>query len=161
MIQEIMLRMIFYFKQDAKRINHAIKVYAFASTISSLENMSADEQLIIDYAAILHDIGIKESELKYNSTAGKYQEIEGPPIAKKILIETGVSAPLIGRICFIIGHHHSYNKIDGRDFQVLVEADFLVNIFEENLKRDSINSIKDRIFKTSAGIKLLETIYLK
>lgn len=161
MTQDIMRRMIAYFAQDARRINHAVKVYGFAATISALENMSAKEQLVVDYTAILHDIGIKESEAKYNSSAGNYQEIEGPPIAKMILSENRVSVPIIERVCFIIGHHHSYNLIDGKDFQVLVEADFIVNIFEDNLQRDSVDSIRKRIFKTSAGIEMLETIYLK
>ena len=36
-------------------------------------------------AAILHDIGIHKAEEKYKSSAGNYQEIEGPPIAKAIM----------------------------------------------------------------------------
>jgi len=90
MIQNVMHKMIIYFKDDARRINHALKVYGFASIICSHEQISVNEKNIVELAAILHDIGIKEAEIKYNSTAGKYQEIEGPPIAKQILIESGI-----------------------------------------------------------------------
>jgi hypothetical protein len=42
----------------------------------------------------------------------------------------------------------------------LVEADFLVNIFEDELEKHSIKNIKEKIFKTKSGIKLLEKLYL-
>ena len=32
------------------------------------------------------------------------------------------------RVAYLIGHHHTYDKIEGMDYQILVEADFLVNI---------------------------------
>ena len=50
--------------------------------------------------------------------------------------------------------------IDGIDFQILVEADFLVNIFEDSLGREAIESIGVRIFKTEGGKSLLKTMYL-
>ncbi len=115
---------------------------------------------IIDYAAILHDIGIKESERKYNSSMGKYQEIEGPPIAGVILSPLKISGDIIDRVRFIVGNHHSYSSIDDLDFQIVVEADFLVNIFEEEMPEEAIKRIKNRIFKTEAGLKLIESIYL-
>jgi len=42
----------------------------------------------------------------------------------------------------LIGNHHTYDKIDGIDFQILVEADFLVNIYEDEINKESIKSIK-------------------
>ncbi|MDA3930432.1 MAG: hypothetical protein PF541_15900 [Prolixibacteraceae bacterium] len=44
-----------------------------------------EEIIVVDLASILHDIGIKEAELKYNSCNGHYQEIEGPPVARPLL----------------------------------------------------------------------------
>ena len=54
----------------------------------------------------------------------------------------------------------SISKIDNIDYQILVEADFLVNIYEDEIKYDSIVSIKDKYFKTKAGINFLEKLYL-
>jgi len=35
-------------------------------------------------ASILHDVGIKAAEEKHGSSAGHFQELEGPEIARKI-----------------------------------------------------------------------------
>jgi len=153
-------KMIAYFGNDAKRINHALKVHSFANIIAENEIDDDFKKEVVNYAAILHDIGIKEAEKKYNSSSGKYQEIEGPPIAGSILQTLNVSPEIIERVCFIISCHHSYNKIDDIDFQALVEADFLVNIYEDSMHKENIQSIKDKIFKTQTGIDLLNKIYL-
>jgi len=159
MIIRVMNAMIGYFKNDVKRINHALKVYNFAQLISAEYDFDSKSNNIICYSSILHDIGIKEAELKYNSTAGNYQELEGPPIARRILTSLDVSEEITTRVCFIIGNHHSYSKIDGLDFQILVEADFIVNIFEDQLTDAAINNIYTNIFKTNSGKKILETMY--
>jgi hypothetical protein len=121
--------------------------------------LNESEQLIVNLSGILHDIGIKEAEKKYNSSAGPYQEKEGPPIAKQIMEKFAVDTHIIERVCYIVGHHHSYNKIDGKDFQILVEADFLVNIYEDELDKASVSSIKSKYFKTQVGIDILESMY--
>lgn len=152
--------MVGYFGHDTKRINHALKVFAFSRIISSHESPDPGMQEIIAYTALLHDIGILEAERKYKSSLGKYQQIEGPPVARQILTDLGIPAPIIDRVCFITAHHHTYSKIDGIDFQIIVEADFLVNIFEDDLGREAIESIGARIVKTESGKNLLRTMYL-
>lgn len=159
MVSKVLKKMIAYFHQDIKRVNHAIKVYGFAKTISGNEIVSEKYKTVIELAAVLHDIGIKEAEKKYNSSGGKYQEIEGPPIAEDILIDEGIDKSIIERVCYLIGNHHSYNKIDGTDFQILVEADFIVNIEEDALDIEAIRSIKEKYFKTATGRKILESLY--
>jgi HD superfamily phosphodiesterase len=160
MIPSVMEKMIGYFGHDTRRINHALKVFAFARIISSQEPMDSETGDIILATALLHDIGIKEAERKYQSSAGKYQQVEGPPIARQILRDLGRPAPVIDRVCFITGNHHTYSKIDGIDFQIVVEADFLVNIFEDAMEKEATESIYSRIFKTDAGKRLLRTMYL-
>ncbi|MBI5680078.1 MAG: HD domain-containing protein [Methanobacterium sp.] len=156
----IIQKMIEYFQNDVKRINHALKVFNFAQIISYDLSLEEKTKEIIIYAAILHDIGIKEAEKKYDSSIGKYQEIEGPPIAREMLSDLKISEEIINRVCTIIGNHHSYTKMKGIDFQVVVEADFLVNIFEENMGKNAIKNIENRIFKTGTGKKLIMTMYL-
>lgn len=159
MIKDVVLKMINYFGDDIKRINHALKVYGFVKTIGEEENIDNDKLQILEVSAILHDIGIKESERKYNSTAGSYQEIEGPPLAHKILAEIKLETEFIDRVCFLIGNHHTYSKIDDIDFQILIEADFIVNAFEEKLSYRSICNMKEKYFKTKCGISILESMY--
>lgn len=160
MINRVIGEMIAYFKEDVRRINHALKVYGFAAAISGMEGIFEREGMVTGLAAVLHDIGIKEAERKYGSAAGKYQEIEGPSITRPILEISGIESNIIDRVCFLIGNHHSYHKIDGLDFQILVEADFLVNIFEDNMERHAIESIGKKYFKTGYGMKLLDLMYL-
>jgi HD superfamily phosphohydrolase YqeK len=154
-----MFDMIKYFNNDVKRINHALKVYSFASNIGYLENIPEDMLKTLKIAAILHDIGIKESERKYNSSAGKYQEIEGPQVAREILSKYNLDSEITDRICYLIGNHHTYGNIDAIDFQIIVEADFLVNIFEDEMRKPQIQLIKQKYFKTKTGISYIESIY--
>ncbi len=71
-----------YFGDDAKRIGHALRVTGFADEI--LLHEPGDRELVLA-TALLHDIGIREAERKYGSSAGDLQEREGPPVARKIL----------------------------------------------------------------------------
>jgi HD superfamily phosphodiesterase len=157
---ETLTRMIDYFGPDVRRINHALKVNSFARLIGQKEGVTADVLEIIDLSSILHDIGIPVSEQKYQSNAGRYQEIEGPPIAREILESLGASPEIADRVCYLIGNHHTYTKIDGIDFQILVEADFLVNFFEDEMGENAIRSAREKYFKTGTGIELLNGMYV-
>lgn len=159
-VSDIIKEMILYFDRDVRRINHALKVYSFSKTIGELENIGDEKLKILEVAAVLHDIGIKKSEKKYNSSAGNYQELEGPPVAKKLLAKFNFETSLVDRVCYLIGHHHTYTKIDDIDYQILIEADFIVNIFEDSIAKDKIKIIKEKYFKTNSGIKFIENMYL-
>ncbi|MGL6016507.1 MAG: HD domain-containing protein [Selenomonadaceae bacterium] len=159
LIGKIINAMIAYYAGDVRRINHFLKVYGFAKAIGEMEGLDESTQEILEIAALTHDIGIKNSEKKYNSSAGNYQQIEGPPEAKKLLERLGVESGIIDRVCWLIAHHHTYTDIQGIDYQILVEADFLVNFYEDNVSQDSIQSIRDKIFKTLSGKMILNAIY--
>jgi HD superfamily phosphodiesterase len=157
---KVMDAMIKYFEGDVRRINHFIKVYGFAKTIGELENLDEKTQEILEIAALTHDIGIKISEKKYNSSAGNYQQIEGPAQAKPLLEELDIESEIVERVCWLIAHHHTYTDIIGYDYQILVEADFLVNAYEDNMSNDAILKVKEKIFRTSTGTRFLENLYL-
>lgn len=159
MVERLMLAMTEYFKGDKKRINHYIKVYSYAKCIGTLEGLSQRDLNTLEVAAIVHDIGIKNCEIKYHSTMGKYQELEGVPEARRLLEGLGFEEALIGRVCYLVGHHHTYDHIQGLDYQILVEADFLVNLYEDGSSTEAIQSAKDRIFTTETGILLLENVF--
>ncbi|NTW71200.1 MAG: HD domain-containing protein [Eubacteriaceae bacterium] len=165
MISAIFMDMIDYFQEDIKRINHALKVHSFARLIGEKELISSPDKhhmmSIIELTAILHDIGIKISEEKYGSPSGKYQEIEGPDIARGIMKKNQTEENVMDRVCFIIGNHHTYGKIDRLDFQIIVEADFLVNIHEDELPEISISRLKEKHFRTETGNKLVDSLYLR
>ncbi len=147
--------MIRYYSGDIKRINHFIKVYGYSKAIGEMENLDDKTMEILEVTAVVHDIGIKISEEKYHSSAGQYQQIEGPPIAADMLTGLGYDQDFIDRVCYLIAHHHTYNNIDGLDYQILVEADFLVNLDEDNTSTEGIKKVKENIFKTNTGISFL------
>ena len=110
-------------------------------------------------ASYLHDIGIHDAERKYNSTAGDYQEREGPPIARDILERLGVDGKTIDEVCDLIAHHHSPGYIETLNFQILWEADSLVNLEEATEKEpDQIKKMVEATFKTSTGKRLAKAL---
>lgn len=151
--------MLGYYAGDARRINHFLKVYGFAKAIGEAEGLDAREELILELAALTHDIGIKNSEAKYGSTAGRYQELEGPPEAEKLLVPLGLERDIVDRVLWLIGHHHTYSSVVSRDHQILMEADFLVNAFEDGLTMTAVSAAAVKIFRTETGKALLRTVY--
>ncbi len=158
-IDKIRNEMIEYFGSDQKRINHSLKVLDYARQINSVENA---DSLIVEAAAILHDIGIHAAEEKYGSSAGKYQQIEGPPIAKKILQKSGFTEPDIDHICAIVANHHSGRNVDTPEFRVVWDSDWLVNIPDEfDLSdKDALGRFIERVFKTAEGKRIAKEIFL-
>jgi HD superfamily phosphodiesterase len=148
-----------YYGADTRRIQHFLKVYSFAKAIGELEGLEEKQQELLEVTALVHDIGIKVSKEKYNSSAGNYQQLEGPPVARDMLKKLGYEDDFIERVCYLVGHHHTYHNIDGMDYQILVEADFLVNISEDKMDADAIKSIREKIFRTETGIHFIKTMY--
>ena len=156
----VITAMIEYFGSDKKRIHHFLKVYSFAKTIGESENLLPDDQELLEISAIVHDIGIKVSEEKYNSSAGKYQELEGPHEAEKLLAALGYEKTFIDKVCYLVGHHHTNGNIDTLPYRILVEADFLVNLYEDDSSRSAAEQAYDKIFRTNTGKNLLKIMFL-
>lgn len=141
-------------------IHHALKVYAFAKAIGEEEGLSPEEQEILETAAVLHDIGIRESLRKYGDANGVHQQVEGPPIAEEILKRLGAGPEQIKRVCFLIAHHHTYTGVSGIDYRILIEADFLVNVYETPSMQKSAAEILDKNFETAAGKRYFNALFL-
>ncbi|MEZ3503429.1 MAG: HD domain-containing protein [Lachnospiraceae bacterium] len=159
MMERLLTAMIEYDRGDAPRIQHFIKVYEFARIIGKLEKLDEHTQLILESAAIVHDIGIHMAERKYGSSNGKYQEIEGPAEAEKLLKVLGWPSDVTERVSYLVGHHHTYRNMDGLDYQILVEADFLVNLYEDDISPAGQKHAYEKIFKTESGKLLCRTLY--
>lgn len=156
----LMRAMEAYFKADARRINHGHRVTDDAEEL--LKREGGDYTVVIG-ASVLHDIGIHQAQEKYGSTSGKYQEKEGPPIARRILTRLGFEQNQIEEICEIIAHHHSPGKIATKNFGILYDADWLVNLRDEYdiQDRNKLTSIIEKVFLTQSGKALAREIYLK
>jgi hypothetical protein len=148
------------FGDDTKRINHALSVLNFAEKIQATEG---GDSLVVKASAVLHDIGIHEAERKYDSCAGKYQEIEGPPIAEKILKSCDIPAGTIEHICKIIANHHTAKNIDTTEFRIIWDADNIVNLQEElkDTNKERIERIIKKVFKTNTGHRMASEFLIK
>ena len=151
MINKLHLAMIELYRGDAKRIQHFCKVHSYAKLIAETENVDKKCLFTIEAAALTHDIGIHFCEEKYGNCNGKLQKQEGPAIAERLLEKLGFEQEISDRVQYLIAHHHTYNDINEIDYQILVEADFLVNIREDGLSKEVALKAYHNIFKTACG----------
>ena len=159
-LQAVTAAMIAYDAGDPMRIHHFLKVHAFARLIGLSEGLSADLQEITEVAALMHDIGIHRAEALYGSSAGKYQEELGPAEAEALLHTLNAPSALTARVSYLVGHHHTYINIDGLDYQILVEADFLVNLYEDSVPKAAAQNALDKIFKTQTGKTICKEMFV-
>lgn len=155
----LLMKMIEYYEGDPKRIQHFLKVYQFAGFIGRNEQLDHETQYILETAALVHDIGIKAAEAKFGSSNGKLQEQEGPSIARELLLSLGYEPDVIDRVCYLVGHHHTYTNVEGLDYQILIEADFLVNLYEDSLNKNAVQKTLEHIFVTETGRSLCRTMF--
>ena len=159
LLDELYYKMIEFFHGDPKRIQHLIKVHSLSRLIGIGEKLDATSLFILEAAAYTHDCGIRPAEEKYGRCDGKLQEQEGPTVAQQMLLELGFENYMIERICYLIGHHHTYTNMDGMDYQILVESDFLVNLYEHDANRHAIQKAYDNIFRTDTGKQIFAQMY--
>ena len=159
-VSQIMCKMIAYSQGNHHDINHLMKVYAYARTIGVCEGVSRREQDIIEIAAILHDIACPLCREKYGNTNGKYQEKEGTVLAREFLADCGLPEDMAERIVYLVGHHHTLTDVDGMDYQILIEADYLVNADESHYSQENIRHTMETVFRTATGTSLLQSAFL-
>lgn len=148
-----------YNQGDPARIQHFWKVYAYAAMIARAEGLDKRARRIVEAAAIVHDVGIRAAQRKHGSSAGPLQEREGPAEARRLLEAAGYDQDVIERAAYLVGHHHTYEGIEGDDYRILVEADFLVNLQEEGCDPMAVAGAREQIFRTQMGTSLLEAMF--
>ena len=158
-LYELTRSMIAFDGGDPKRIQHFIKVHSFARQIGLGEGLDAKTQFILEAAALVHDIGIIPAEKKFGSCGGKLQEQEGPAPARQMLTELGFEESVIDRICYLVAHHHTYHDVDGLDYQILLEADFLVNLYEDESPISAVQGALAKIFRTRTGTEICNLMF--
>jgi HD superfamily phosphodiesterase len=151
-----------YFGPDARRIKHAEEVAAYAAEIGRQEQGNL---AVIMAAAYLHDIGIREAERKYNSSAAHHQHAEGPPVARELLSELKAETGLIDEVCDIIGHHHSPRPEETTNLKVLYDADLIVNLEEQYREKppagERLETILNKSFLTGSGRRVAKKALIK
>ena len=159
LLDKLHLEMIHLDQADPGLIQHFCKVHAYAALIGRQEGLSEQDLFTLEAAAYTHDIGIRYCREKYGSGDGKLQEKEGPAIAEELLKRLEFPEDVIERVKFLIAHHHTYTDIQGLDYQILVEADFLVNLYEGGESLETVRTTIERIFRTESGKKICEEMF--
>ena len=160
-ISQIMEKMIAFSKGNIHDIDHLIRVWTYAKTIGELEGLDQETQYVLEVAAITHDIACPLCREKYGNTNGKLQEKEGERLVRDFLSDSGMTDAQISRVAFLVGHHHTFTDIDGVDYQILVEADYIVNASENGYSEENIRGFMQKIMKTQSGKKLLQNVFSK
>jgi len=149
-----------YFGADQRRIDHALQVSLYAAEL--LAYVDADPVITLT-AAYLHDIGIHEAERKHGSSSGKWQEIEGPPIANEILASLDSEEDFAEQVAAIVANHHTRNGVDSPEFRVIWDADALVNFAEvlPSKSEEQIEILLQEHMVTEPGFRIARRIFIK
>lgn len=140
-------------------VGHLLKAWAYARTIGELEGLDENTQYTLEIAALTHDIACPMCRKTYGHCAGPLQEREGALLVRAFLKDTDVPEAIIERVAYLVGHHHTLNAINGVDYQILIEADYLVNAQENDYSGENARNFAAQYFKTQAGTQMLHAIY--
>ena len=158
-IHQVTQKMILQSKGDRRVINHFLKVTAYARQIAEAEGMTGQALKTTVTAALMHDIAVPYCREKYGHCQGPYQEKEGGPMVTAFFEGTDMEAEIVSRVRYLVEHHHTPEGIDGPDYQILIEADYLVNADEGGESREAIRAMEQKVFKTPTGRALLESMF--
>lgn len=159
LVEAIMLKMIQYYDGSREDINHFIKVHSYARTIGIMEGLSGSSLTTLEEAAIVHDIACPLCRQKYGDTEGRHQEIESEALLRPFFEEFKLPEEELERIIFLVTHHHTYAHVDGLDYQILLEADYLVNCDESVKYRKSWKPFREKVFRTKTGIAMFDSMF--
>ena len=157
---ELTNKMVHFYGDSIGEIGHFFKVHEFAALIGKLEKLDEKTQETLEMAAIVHDIACPLCREKYGNANGNHQEAESEALLRPFLEEFELPEDVRERIIFLVTHHHTVSNIEGIDYQILIEADFLVNAAEMQMGIESIRNFRNKIVKTNAGKALFDSIYL-
>ena len=158
-VSEVARRMAAYPGNTMHDVNHLIKVHAWARIIADGEGLPAQEKYILELAALVHDIACPLCREKYGSALPKKQEEEGEILAREFLQDCALGEDAIARVCFLVAHHHSLQDVQGMDWQILLEADYIVNADESHFSRENMENFVSRIFRTQTGRQIMRDLY--
>ncbi len=157
-ISQIMERMIQRAAGNIHDTEHLVKVWAYAKTIGELEKLDEGTRFILEAAAITHDIACPVCREKYGNADGRLQEKESPELIRGFFAGTDLTDAQTERVAFIVGHHHTYEDVDGPDWQILLEADYIVNACENGYPEENVLGFLEKCAKTRSGKRLIRDI---
>lgn len=80
-------------------------------------------------------------------------------LVKVFLSDTEMTEAQIERVAYLVGHHHTFTGINGLDWQILVEADYIANATENNYSETNIRNYIQKVMKTDSGKRLAQSVF--
>ena len=154
-------KMTDFYKGNIHDIYHFLKVWAFAKNIGEAEGLDPKTQETLEMAAVVHDIACPLCRVKYGNANGKHQEEESAALIEEFFVDSDLPKEFVDRVSYIVSHHHTIIGIDGIDYQIMIEADYLVNADESNFSGNNVRNMLEKVFKTETGKFLLQSMYQK
>ncbi len=154
----IMEKMIRFSGGNIHDTDHLIRVWAYAKTIGEREGLDPGTRTVLEAAAITHDIACPYCRERYGRTDAALQEKEGARMARDFLAGTGLTEAQIERAVFLVGHHHTLTGIDGPDWQILVEADYIANASEKGYAPENVRRFMDEVMRTGTGRRIAASV---
>ena len=158
-ISQIMEKMIAFSNGNLHDMNHFMCVWTYAKTIGELEGLDRKTQETLEIAAITHDIACPLCREKYGNTNGKNQEREGALLVRDFLADAGMTAGQVDRVAYLVAHHHTYSGVDGADYQILLEADYIANACENGYSRENVENFARTVLRTAGGRRILRAVF--
>lgn len=79
---------------------------------------------------------------------------------RAFLADSGMSPTQIERVAYLVGHHHTLHDIDGMDYQILIEADYIVNACEGGYSKEAVAAFIEKFMRTESGKMLAKAVLL-
>lgn len=152
--QALLLDALLYEDGHKRRTEHILKVYGLARLLGEAESLPEEEREILQAAAIVHDLAIKYCKEHCGGDAGQdNQRREAPHLVEEFLSRAGYSPQDVAQVIELVLHHHDYQGEHSRLLGLLIEADVLVNCYEEGLAAEQAEAAA-ALFRSETGKRL-------
>ena len=160
MIAQVLSEMIRILRHDRAQVDHAMKVYVYASVIGDLEGLKGDQLRSLRAAAILNDIVLPECLEREGEWNGALQQRYGEPMVREVLAKLGYDR-YADKVAYLVGHSRSFfeEMHDRPDLQILIEANLLADLMDGTCT-EKLEDLYNRYFSTVTGRSLMKDLFL-
>lgn len=144
-----------YEQGHERRTQHILKVYALAKLLGEAEGLDEEQRQFLQAAAILHDIPIRYCKEHFSGDACQQnQQREAPHLVRSFLHQAGYCSESVAPVLELVLRHHDYTSPRSKLLQLLIEADLIVNCYENRPDAEQEKMICS-LFETACGKQLL------
>lgn len=163
-VQQTMKRMIDYYAAcDSTQIAHTLCVHEYTRMLAMRERYDERKRGLLEIAALLHDIGCPSAKWKYGDSLPIHQQQEGMCIAADWFASdpSWLDTQEAQWVVDVVGAHHNAVQAEVLGFEVLYEADLIVNLFEGYYPVDYADVYYHKMVRTKSGKQLFRQLFAR